>query len=185
MLILALCISSLVACTSADEDTTSEKNDTLNTDSDLSASVYDPSEDDSEDTAEEDTTEEEGSTLLADSDAESIDLTTLSSTMVYAEVYNMMVNPEDYIGKTVTMEGEFTILEDVSTGNIYTACLIYDAAACCAQGLEFLLVGDAVYPDDYPEVGDAIKVTGVFETYDENGIQYCHLVDSVLEYTIE
>ena len=29
----------------------------------------------------------------------------LSSTMVYSEVYNMMVDPESYIGKTVKMDG--------------------------------------------------------------------------------
>ena len=31
-----------------------------------------------------------------------VDLTNLSSTMVYSEVYNMMSTPENYIGKTVS-----------------------------------------------------------------------------------
>lgn len=33
-----------------------------------------------------------------------VDLTQLSSTMIYAEVYNMMVTPDEYVGKTVRME---------------------------------------------------------------------------------
>ena len=37
-----------------------------------------------------------------------IDLTKLSATMVYSEVFNMLYTPEDYLGKTVNMEGTFT-----------------------------------------------------------------------------
>ena len=32
-----------------------------------------------------------------------VDLTQLSSTLVYAEVYNMASNPQSYVGKTVRM----------------------------------------------------------------------------------
>ncbi len=38
-----------------------------------------------------------------------VDLTKLSSTMVYSEVYNMMYTPDDYIGKTVKMNGHLHI----------------------------------------------------------------------------
>ena len=43
-----------------------------------------------------------------------VDLTTLSSTMVYAEVFNMMMSPDDYIGKTIRMTGIFTVYQAVS-----------------------------------------------------------------------
>lgn len=46
-----------------------------------------------------------------------VDLTALSSTMVYSEVYNIITNPEDYIGKTVKMHGQFTFHENPSTKN--------------------------------------------------------------------
>ena len=36
-----------------------------------------------------------------------VDLTQLSSTMLYSEVYNMVMSPEDYVGKTVKMNGQF------------------------------------------------------------------------------
>ena len=42
-----------------------------------------------------------------------------------------------------------------------------DATACCAQGIEFVLTEDYVYPDDYPEVDEEICVVGVFDTYQE------------------
>ena len=81
-----------------------------------------------------------------------IDLTALSSTMVYSEVYNMMVTPENYIGKTVKMRGQLEIAQPLDAdGNpdpqrIYFSCVIADATACCAQGIEFVLAGEHKYP---------------------------------------
>lgn len=107
-----------------------------------------------------------------------VDLTQLSSTMVFSEVYNMMVAPDDYIGKTIKMEGQFLVYQDQLTSNNYYAVIIEDATACCAQGLEFILKGDYSYPDDYPEVETVITVVGEFQTYEENGSIYCHLINS-------
>ena len=104
-----------------------------------------------------------------------IDLTVLSATMVYSEVYNMLVTPENYIGKTVKMDGMYTHYYDEVTGNHYFSCIIADATACCSQGLEFVLTNDYTYPDDYPEEGVDICVVGVFDTYQEGDYTYCTL----------
>ena len=114
------------------------------------------------------------------SDDLDVDLTKLSSTMVYSEVYNMMYTPDDYIGKTVKMKGQFAYYEDPETKAQYFACIIADATACCSQGLEFILTGEHIYPNDYPEVGSEITVTGIFELYEENGLQYCRLKDATI-----
>ena len=110
-----------------------------------------------------------------------VDLTKLSSTMVYSEVYNMMYTPDDYIGKTVKMKGQFAYYEDPETKAQYFACIIADATACCSQGLEFILTGEHTYPNDYPELGSEITVTGTFEVYTENGFQYCRLKNAAME----
>ena len=107
-----------------------------------------------------------------------VDLTKLSSTMVYSEVYNMMVSPDNYTGKTVKMNGAFAYYEDPETKKQYFACIIADATACCSQGLEFILTGEHTYPNDYPELNSEITVTGTFETYEENGYNYCRLVNA-------
>lgn len=112
----------------------------------------------------------------SDDTAYDVDLTQLGSTMVYSEVFNMMYAPEDYVGKTVKMEGSFAVYE--GEGRNYYACLIADATACCAQGIEFVWAGDHVYPDDYPELGTTITVTGTFDTYMEDGMEFCQLVDA-------
>ena len=113
-----------------------------------------------------------------------VDLTKLSSTMVYSEVYNMMVSPESYIGKTVKMKGQFVIYQDIDENGqiipdkIYFACIIANATACCTQGLEFVLAGDYKYPENYPELYSEITVEGTFEIYEENGYKYCRLADA-------
>ena len=109
-----------------------------------------------------------------------VDLTKLSSTMVYSEVYNMMVSPDNYTGKTVKMNGAFAYYEDPETKKQYFACIIADATACCSQGLEFILTGEHTYPNDYPELNSEITVTGIFETYEENGFKYCRLTDAAI-----
>lgn len=114
-------------------------------------------------------------------DGEVVDLTQMSATLVYAEVYNMMMAPEDYIGKTIKMEGTYTPYHDDATGKDYFACIVSDATACCSQGIEFELTSDYKYPDDYPKDGDTICVTGVFDTYKEGKDEYSVLRGATLE----
>ena len=115
-----------------------------------------------------------------------VDLTVLSSTMVYSEVYNMLYfYPEDYYGKTVKANGIFAIYQMVVDGvtqpaPVAYACIIADATACCAEGMEFVLKGDLTYPDDYPELGTEITVIGEFQSYEENGMTRYHLVNARL-----
>jgi hypothetical protein len=109
-----------------------------------------------------------------------IDLTKMSSTMTYAEVYNMVTNPNAYIGKTVKMSGPYYVSYFDKTGKYYHAVIIQDATACCQSGLEFVWTGEHKYPDDYPKENTKIEVTGVFGTYDEIGRTYCYLtVDDI------
>lgn len=114
------------------------------------------------------------------SDGVDIDLTKMSSTMVYSEVYSMLMSPDDYIGKTIKMTGSYSVYEDAQTGDKYFACVIQDATACCGQGMEFVLVDEYEYPNDYPELGEEITVTGVFDTYLEGKFRYCTVRDAVL-----
>lgn len=116
-----------------------------------------------------------------DTESYDVDLTKLSSTMVYSEIYNMMTSPDAYIGKQIKMSGSFGVYQDQTTGKLYYACLIADATSCCSQGIEFVLEGDHTYPDDYPEINSTITVTGTFDTYEENGYCYCQLINAHLE----
>lgn len=107
-----------------------------------------------------------------------IDLTKFSATMVYSEIFNMMVEPEYYVGKTVKMRGLFDFYRDKAAGRCYFACVVQDAAACCAQGLEFVLVGGNDCREDLPEAGDEITVVGVFDSCVRGGEKYYLLKDA-------
>ncbi|MGN0306712.1 MAG: lipoprotein [Lachnospiraceae bacterium] len=117
---------------------------------------------------------------LSNTEGIDVDLTILSRTMVYSEVYNMMITPGDYMGKTVKMKGSFNYYYDEATDNDYFTCIIQDATACCAQGIEFVLTEDYHYPEDYPQLGSEITVVGVFDTYMEGGLLYCTLRNAKL-----
>ena len=109
-----------------------------------------------------------------------VDLTQMSSTMVYSEVFNMVNEPDDYLGKMIKMEGTFALYHDENTGKDYYACIIQDATACCAQGIEFVLTEEYACPADYPQEGGFITVTGVFDTYQEGSYTYCTLREARL-----
>ena len=110
-----------------------------------------------------------------------VDLTQLSSTLVYAEVYNMATNPQEYVGKTVRIRGN--LVYQVVNGQPnpdYMACLISDATACCAQGIEFVLSQPL---EEYPELGSMVTVTGVLTSYESGENTFLRLNDANLEQT--
>ena len=64
-------------------------------------------------------TPEESEQPQASADGVDVDLTALSSTMVYSEVYNMLYfYPEDYYGKTVKMTGLFNVYQSVDENGV-------------------------------------------------------------------
>ena len=109
-----------------------------------------------------------------------VDLTAMSSTMVYSEVLNMQQTPDKYVGKIVKMKGPFNVSE--IGDNRYFACIIADATACCSTGIEFIWAGDHSYPEDYPEKDQEITVVGTFNTYMEGSSKYMQLKDAEVEF---
>lgn len=110
-----------------------------------------------------------------------LDLTQMSSTLVYAEVFNMLDKPDDYAGKTVKMRGQAAVyLGPTQDGQetYYFAVVIPDATACCQQGVEYVLAGGSADPADYPAEGAEVTVTGTFAPYQENNWSFGHLVDA-------
>ena len=178
-LLLAACMMlSLCACGKGREKDAG--NDTLSSNEEASASA------ESIPTPKEQETPGESEQPQASADGVDVDLTVLSSTMVYSEVYNMLYNdPAHYLGKTVKARGTFSIYQLVTDGVLQPdpvayACIIADAAACCAEGMEFVLKDNLAYPDDYPEPGAEITVVGEFQAYEENGMTGYHLINARL-----
>ena len=184
-LLLAVCMMvSLCACGKDSEE--GAGNDVSSSDEKSSASAESIPTPKEQETPDEQQTPEEPEQTQTSADGVDVDLTVLSSTMVYSEVYNMLYNdPAHYLGKTVKAKGTFSLYQLVTDGVLQPdpvayACIIADATACCAEGMEFVLEGDYTYPDDYPELGAEITVIGEFQSYEENGMTWYHLVNARL-----
>ena len=145
-----------------------------------------------DDTSATETTENDVSSVEQSSTISSLpvtgtvdyDLTQMSTDMVYATVYQMMMDPATYDGKSFRIEGTFYSVYDDHTKKYYHYCIIQDATACCAQGMEFVWGdGTHIYPEEYPEDNAEIVVEGIFETYREEGDDnlYCRLSDATLQ----
>lgn len=112
------------------------------------------------------------------------DLTAMGSDMVYATVYQMMIDPDAYTGKTIRMKGIYYSSYYEPTQQYYHYCIIQDATACCAQGLEFVWgSGEHFYPTEYPAENAEIIVEGTFDVYQKDNTEnrYCRLLNSTLE----
>ena len=107
-----------------------------------------------------------------------LDLTALSANMTYAQVSNMMGNPDDYADKVVRFDGYFSSFQDASSDKIFNCCIIPDAQACCAEGLEFVLLDGY----SYPQQGQDIMVTGIFKVYYEETFSYCVVENAEIVY---
>ena len=119
-----------------------------------------------------------------DSNKIDVDLNNLNANVVYAQVFQMMTEPNKFIGKRIRMSGQFNVYA-AQEGNPsgvteYYAIIIADAQACCQQGIEFVWPGHT-YPEGFPEVKSNASVTGIFEVYEENGKKYCRLIADTVE----
>ncbi len=107
------------------------------------------------------------------------DLTKMSSKMVYAQVFNMLVSPETYENKTIRMKGNFEIYEASEIMPQTYAVIIYDALACCQQGIEFRYD----FKGNVPQKTSEIIVTGKFlVTEIEPGISYNYVQAESVEF---
>ena len=156
------------------------KND-MKSDSDDSTDEY---KQDAEDYLPEENSETGSNDTAASDEGIDYDLTKMNSDMVYATVYQMMMDPEQYVGKVCKIDGLYYAGQDENTGDYYHYCIITDALACCAQGLEFIWGdGSHKYPDEYPADQTPIIVQGTFETYQEpeDDTVYCRLTNAEMQ----
>ena len=116
-------------------------------------------------------------------EAVDVDLTRMSSTAIFAEVYNIVNAPDDYIGRTIRMDGFFAPYEEKTDSGKrkVLACVVPDATACCSQGLEFVLKEDDPMLENLPDEGAKIIVTGVFGIYEKYGLPYGQLLDATMQ----
>ena len=105
LLLIAMALCSLAACGREKDKGAAAADSADNQAPESSVSQKQPAEKKSE-------SKPAASEPTQSTDVVDVDLTRLSSTMVYSEVYNMMYTPGDYIGKTIKMTGQFVYYEN-------------------------------------------------------------------------
>ncbi len=91
-----------------------------------------------------------------------VDFSKLNSMVAYSGLFDMMIHPEQYLGKTIRIKGQYDSAQDPDTGTTFFGKDKYK------------------YPDDYPELGAVVTVTGKFERYVEGEDTYYHLTNADL-----
>ena len=126
----------------------------------------------------ENSTEAESESVKKDGEVD-YDLTVMGADMVYATVYQMMIDPKSYIGKSFKIRGNYYSSYSNDKDVYYHFCMIKDAAACCAQGLELLWADENMNRhENCPEEDAIVTVEGVFETYEEGPNTYGRIKDA-------
>lgn len=110
------------------------------------------------------------------SDEADLDLVKLNQTMLYSQLVNISNEYDKYLGKKIRLAGTMNVIPGESTNYFLVECS--DTAACCNQGLEFIIKGGSTKIEDYPKAGDRVLVTGTLEKYYEDSKPYIHLANS-------
>ena len=114
VLLIALTLVPLAACGGEKDKVTAAADSADNQAPEASVSQKQPSEKKSE-------SKPAASEPTQSTDGVDVDLTRLSSTMVYSEVYNMMNAPGDYIGKTINLYITKTLIRKPNTSPVSLA----------------------------------------------------------------
>lgn len=96
-------------------------------------------------------------------DPPDINLVGLSYPIVYAQVYDLILEPEKNLGKTLSIQGSYFNIEFTATNQVTHLILVTDSAGCCELALEFTVSGNPSWPADFPSRYSEIKLTGLLD----------------------
>ncbi len=107
-----------------------------------------------------------------------LDLTKMSATMIYSNVFNMMLDPDSFAGKRIKCSGWFASMKGPRDEEVYSV-IVPDATKCCQQGLGFMFK----FEDGLPQINQNITVTGTFIIEElESGIIWSYLQAESVEF---
>ena len=103
------------------------------------------------------------------------DFTKMNFNIATAQIFNMTVEADKYLGKVVKFQGQFMSIEEEGYTSRFFSVLQYDATACCQTGFMFFLPEDKKYPDDYPAEMSDIEVCGKLTKGEVDGMEIIYL----------
>jgi zinc transport system permease protein len=100
--------------------------------------------------------------------------------MFIAQTNDVYLNPEDYIGKTIKLEGLFKAEQYIENAPPYCFVLRYGPGCCGSDGNAGFEVAWDKADKSYPNIDDWVEAVGVLQTYEEDGYPYLYLALSSL-----
>ena len=96
-------------------------------------------------------------------------ITEITEKMFIEQVNDVYLNPNDYLGKPIKLEGVFEsfYLEDTDETLRYVRRM---GPGCC--GNDGFVGFEVIFGGEYPEANDWVELIGIFEEYEENDMQY-------------
>jgi zinc transport system permease protein len=100
--------------------------------------------------------------------------------MFIAQTNDVYLNPEDYLGKTIKLEGLFKQEQYEENYPAYCFVLRYGPGCCGSDGNAGFEVAWDKVDKSYPNDEDWVEAVGVLKTYEEDGYPYLYLALSSL-----
>ncbi len=104
-----------------------------------------------------------------------IDLITMNPMLAYAEVWNILMEPHKYIGKTVKIRGRYYSFYDENISpDRYFFLFVEEYVSCCPEGMELTFDDSELknYPNGFPSEESYIEIVGKFDMYELDGQNY-------------
>ncbi|MDR2729571.1 MAG: hypothetical protein LBB81_01575 [Treponema sp.] len=103
------------------------------------------------------------------------DVINIKEKMFISQVNDVYVNPEDYLGKTIKLEGIFKMEQGYD--KLYCFVLRYGPGCCGNDGnVGFEVAWDKEREKPYPGIDSWVEATGELKTYEEDeDYQYLYL----------
>ena len=105
------------------------------------------------------------------SDFADLDFVDMNYNMISAKLFNVLIEADKYVGKTVRFRGQYFVTSDAGLDQVLHSCLIYDATACCQTGLQFMLPEGKAYPVEHSN----IEIVGKLSYTEINGMDYFYV----------
>ncbi|GHU19349.1 hypothetical protein FACS1894163_12110 [Spirochaetia bacterium] len=100
--------------------------------------------------------------------------------MFIAQTNDVYLNPEDYLGKTIKLEGLFKQEQYEESDPAYCFVLRYGPGCCGSDGNAGFEVAWDEADKSYPNDDDWVEAVGVLKTYEEDGYPYLYIALSNL-----
>lgn len=97
------------------------------------------------------------------------DVIEIKEKMFIAQINDIYLNADDYMGKTVKYEGLFDSYTWAEKKKTYNYVIRFGPGCCGTDGNAGF---EIEWDGEYPKLNDWVEVIGVLETYEEDGYNY-------------